>query len=174
MSLSWKFKRRPNLANPKEPGKLRPFATVALVNEHGERTLWDEFALVDSGAENTIFPRSCLTEEMKSRLNFTSSHDDITTVVWKGTRLQIWHFELTVELTQSLGNPQRIICGIGRIGFWKDLDEDGHQNVSPAPYALLGIGGVLEHLEFKLFAGQKRFELSPDADLPNEWQEKSR
>lgn len=168
MTLNWDFKRHPSKAN----NRPRPFATVALADSQGQRTLWHEYALVDSGAENTLFPRSYLPIGMN--LDFSDSHPDRGVVRWRGIRLPIWYHELQVMLADKFhadGSPVRMIIGSGRIGFWPDRDENG-KAVQFADYPLLGQGGVLEFLVFTEYAGQGLFELRPDSTVGHPWQER--
>jgi hypothetical protein len=167
MTLSWDFKQHP--AYPKN--RPRPFATVALGDGGGLQSLWHEYALVDSGAEDTLFPRSFMPPG--TALDFSATHADRGVVKWRGQQVAIWFHEVQVVLADRLhadGSPIRKIVGTGRIGFWQDRDPSG-KPIPLWPYPLLGQGGILEYLVFTEYAGQGLFELRPDSNAHGAWQE---
>jgi hypothetical protein len=165
MTLSWNFTSLP------KSSKERPFATVALEEPRGLRSSWHRHALVDSGSEATLFPRSFLHPQ--SKLNFSAAHPNVGKIIWRGVPVQIWYHEMHVILADQFhadGSPVRSISGRGRIGFWQDRDKNG-KAIESLPHPLLGQGGLLEFLVFTEYAGQKVFELRPDSNVPRAWRE---
>lgn len=165
MTLSW------NSTSPPRASTERPFATVALEEPKGLRSSWHRYALVDSGSAATLFPRSFLHPQTK--LNFTASHPNVGTIIWRGVAVQIWYHEMHVMLANQFhadGSPVQLISGRGRIGFWQDRDKHG-KAIESLPYPLLGQRGLLEFLVFTEYAGQKVFELRPDSSVHRPWRE---
>jgi hypothetical protein len=168
MTLSWDFKRHPSNAN----NRPRPFATVALADPQGVQTFWHKFVLVDSGSEETLFPRSILPPGVN--LDFSNGHSDRSSVTWRGIPVMIWYHEMQITLVDQFhadGSPVRKIAGRGRIGFWQQVRDANGKLIPFLPYPVLGQGGALEFLVFTEYAGQNLFELKPDSNTSPAWLE---
>ena len=172
MTLQFQFRIHP--ADQWKPKPLaRPFARVQLA--HGSKqTLWESFALVDSGAEWSMFPQS-FAEDYLTGLNFSHSHPHQGRVIWRGVSISIWLHEVDIRIKgdwRSGSKRPAYISGAGKVAFWKDRTTGGELLPAPAPYPLIGQQGVLEHLEFANLAGQKVFRLRPDRTLRRPWNER--
>ena len=171
MTLQFQFRIHPTDQWKPKP-LARPFARVQLAHR-AEQTLWESFALVDSGAEWSVFPQS-FVENHITGLNFSDTHREQGRVIWRGLFTPIWLHEVEIRIKGDGRAGSRLptlISGTGKVAFWKDRSASGDLLPAPAPYPLIGQRGILEHLEFTNLAGQKLFRLRPDRTLKRPWNE---
>src|SRR5438105_15051274 len=120
MTLTFQFRIHPTDQWKPKP-LARPFARVQLAKKSA-RTLWESFALVDSGAEWSLFPQS-FAEDYLTGLDFSNKYPHQGRIIWRGLPIPIWLHEVEIRIKgdwrADLKSPT-LISGVGKVAFWND------------------------------------------------------
>jgi aspartyl protease len=128
-------------------GRWRPLVPVVL---HSPTGGFFQFAraLVDSGADDTIFPL-----RMISHLGLPLLVDTRHGIRWQGQVVASRYALVELELADATGNSLR----------WPATVAVTSGNL---PYPLLGVSGCLEFMDAKFLGKDRLLELEPNADFP--------
>lgn len=153
MTLRFPYLQEP-LAGPPPPSmpagttlRWRPLVPVVLHSPLGPYFKFSR-ALVDSGADDTVFPL-----QMASQLGIPLLVDSRHGFLWRGQVVASRYALVELELADTFGNTLRWPATVA---------------FSPASmrYPLLGVNGCLEFLDAKFLGKNRVLELEPNAAFP--------
>lgn len=128
-------------------GQLRPLVPVIVNADCGQRAMLD--ALVDSGADVTLFPQT-VAEQLLIDTSLLPRHV-VRAAVGGSSEYRICEVVLEIRRKPDVFRWKTAIGFVDR----------------PMSYAILGTRGFFEFFRFDYVAGEHSFEISPSTVLPS-------
>jgi hypothetical protein len=136
----------PPTLTPGARHRLRPFIPIRIAGS-GPISIPIRRALVDSGADDTVFPLAVAQTHGIALRNPTPFH-----VVWRGAAHPLWFARATLRLEAGIEWLQ-----------WTSTIAFSH---APIRYPILGIAGCIEYFDVTFLGSDQQVVLQPNRLFP--------